>query len=283
MRAPYRARGKPSPQHHEAVHVRGLQIAPADGHVLPLHFLLHEHIQRRAHPGIEGALGDRDLPGLELRLAPRRRGFRHFSAHRISGRVLFPRVGERAHPVQARLVLEIEELREILLSLPGETEEESGADGSQRQARAYLRHESQVAVRLSPSAHGAQNPRRGMLEGEVEIGEKPRIRGNNVEQSPGKMIGMDVEEPDPEIALQGGDVGKQRDKRGPGAVFPVGAEILRNEDELLYPPVPQTAYLRQDLAPVPACKLAPNERYGAVGAAVRAAFGDLHVCAAGEG
>ena len=96
-----------------------------------------------------------------------------------------------------------------------------------------------------------------MLEGKVEVRQEPRVRGNHVEQSRGEVIGMDVEKTDPEIALQGGDVGEQRYRLGPSAVPAVGAQVLGNEDELRYAPVTQSAYLRDDLGPVPARKGAP--------------------------
>jgi hypothetical protein len=121
-----------------------------------------------------------------------------------------------------------------------------------------------------------------MLEWKVEVRQEPRVRGNHVEQSLGEVIGMDVEKTDPEIALQGGDVGKQRHQLGPSAVLAVGAQVLGNEDELLYSPVTQSAYLCNDLGPVPACKSASYEGDGAVRAAIGAALRDLHVGAAGE-
>jgi hypothetical protein len=122
-----------------------------------------------------------------------------------------------------------------------------------------------------------------MLKGEVKVGKKPGVPAADIQDRPGKIIRMYVEEPDPEKPVQGGDglqeSGKPRGgERRPGTTgSAVGSQVLPDKTEFPDAPVKEPPAFIQNRGNRAGPQGPPDKGDGAKGTAVITALGDLDI------
>ena len=132
-------------------------------------------------------------------------------------------------------------------------------------------------------AHGPQHSRGGMLERQVEVRQEPGVFGHDIEDTVRKVVGMDVEKPDPVVAGDAGYLGEQQREPRLAEIAAVRSQVLGNEHELAYAAVEKLPRLLDHLYRPPAGKITADEGNGAIRAAVSTPFGDFQIRTPGKG
>jgi hypothetical protein len=129
------------------------------------------------------------------------------------------------------------------------------------------------------TVHGPEYGLGTVLKGNIKIGKKPGVPSANIQDRPGKIIRMYIEEPYPERAFQGRDsfqeLGKPR-RRGEAASS-VGSQILTNKADLPDAPPEEPPALIQHMGNRAGPQGTPDKGNGAEGAAVIAALGNFNI------
>ena len=98
------------------------------------------------------------------------------AARFVGGGALDRLVLEAADAREPRLLQPVEQDREVRLRLAGEADDEGGADGKVGHRRAPALQPLQRLLLVRGPAHRLEHGRRGMLEGDVEVGEDLALR-----------------------------------------------------------------------------------------------------------
>ncbi len=154
------------------------------------------------------------------------------------------------------------------------SEVRTAASGSRVRIRSRRRR-ARAAVQAP--FHGLEQARVGVLEGDIEVAADLRP-GHGVEEAPGDLLGVAVEEADPRDA---GDAGKALEQAGqsvPDAAVPAEpGRVVGDEVDLPDPEAGEGARFADDRGRAPRDIASLDEGDGAEGAAVRTALRDLDV------
>ena len=92
-----------------------------------------------------------------------------------------------------------------------------------------------------------QYPLSGVLKGDIEIGNDPRIIFHNRKDFDRKIIGVDIQQTYPEIPGQLAYPAQQQGKLRIAALTAVRCQILGDQIDLHHPLLQQFSYLPQDI------------------------------------
>ncbi len=203
----------------------------------------------------------------------------------VGSRAVDRLVAEAADAIEPGVAEPVEEGLEIILALAREADDEGRADGEIGTDVAPAPDALQRLVLVGGPAHRLEHRRRGVLERDVEIGQHLAV-GHQRDHRVDVRIGIDVVEPDPDAELAEGlgqiDESRRNVAVAPAArrvfqVEPIGARVLRDDEELLDARRDQPLGLAQNLAGRAADKVAAQLRNDAEAAAIVAAFGDFQI------
>ena len=202
--------------------------------------------------------------------------FGNLAVHPGGGGILLRRIGESAQPVELNLPHKVHQTGKLLVRFAGEAHDEGGA-----QSEAHLPGPVQQLpglLRVAPAVHALQKQRVGMLQGQIQIFADVVMARHGVQQLFVDLVRVAVEHPQP---FHAGDLRRALHQlRQLGMPHPVDAEaggILRHQHMLSHALFRQCADLVQHVLHFPGTEAAPNQRNGAVGAAVVAAVGNADI------
>ena len=140
----------------------------------------------------------------------------------------------------------------------------------------YLLEEAQEALGVAEAAHPPQHRAAGVLEGEVEVRRDARRAGDRLDQPRTGLGGLEVGDPHPVDAVDGGELGQQRlEEADVAEVLAVGRGVLADQEQLAGTLGGQPAGLLDHLGRAAADEGAAEARDRAEGAAAVAATGEL--------
>ncbi len=208
-----------------------------------------------------------------------------FEPELVGARSLDRLVLEAAGPVDPGFVEPVEQHLEIFLRLAGEADDEGGAHGKVRAGLAPGMQSLQRLFAMGRAAHVLQHLRRGVLEGDVQIG-KDAALGHQRDDLRDMRVGVDVVEAHPQAELaqflgQVEELGAHLALLPDAGLVPdvdaVGAGVLRDDEQFLDAGLGQLFSLAQHVDHRPRDEVAAQGGDDAEGAAVVAAFGDLQI------
>jgi hypothetical protein len=192
------------------------------------------------------------------------------------GGAVLGRPGEERHPVQPGRLEEPLQLGHVGLALAGEAEDEVGAEGGVRVEGADPADQVEEALGRAAPAHAPQHGGAGVLQREVEVAADHRVGGHLLEQAGRELVGLEVVEPHPAQAVDGGQVAQQVDQGLAAAqVLAVAGGVLGHQADLGDALAGQPGDLVEDLGRPPGAEPPPERRDGAERAVPVAALGQL--------
>ncbi len=138
--------------------------------------------------------------------------------------------------IERRCPQEFEHPVEILVRLPGKTDDDVRPQGGGGGFLPQPDKDPGILGRLRPPSHELQEPVRAVLEGQVKVGAGFRARGDQFDERVVDKTGVERAQPDPTQALQTNE-GPQQLEQGAWRtkVEPVGVEMDAAEDDLPEP------------------------------------------------
>ena len=116
-----------------------------------------------------------------------------------------------------------------------------------------------------------------MLDGDIQIGQHLLLCGNGVDQLVGKLVRIQIVQPDPAEVQLTQLPQQRRQLLFAVQVDAVAGDILSDDDALLHPGVSQMLRLGQHILHAAAAVFPAQRRYHAIGAAVVAALGNTQI------
>ena len=213
----------------------------------------------------------------------------YFLGHRIGqgvGRRAFHRrIGKTAGAVNARLINKIEQLGKFFFCFAGEADDKGAAQRQIGANLAPLGNTRQGAFGVCRAAHGFQNARVAVLQGNIKIGREQTV-GHQRNQIVNAGIGIDIMQAYPrahlpQFAREFENAAFHR-LAAPeiSAVFNVGAvggSILGDDQQFLDPGINQILRFRQHFARRAALQTPAHGRNNAERTMMIAAFGDFQI------
>ena len=219
------------------------------------------------------------LPALLLHL------FRHRAWQLVCGRAFNGLVLEAADAVELGFGEPVEQVLHVVFRLAGEADDEGGAQRDVRADVAPALDPVEHLVGVGRAAHVLQHGGRGVLEGNVEVGQDLALRHQR-DHLIHMRIGVNVVQayPCPKLAQFAGKVGHVRAhlaalprRGGVLEIEAVGGGILADDQQFLRARRHQLLRLAQHGIDRARGQIAANGGNNAEGAAVVAAFGNLQV------
>src|SRR5690606_3078757 len=210
---------------------------------------------------------------------------RHMAIQGVRARALDRRIGEASDAIELGLRDELEQVLELLLCFAGKPGDERAADREVGADRAPLADPFDVRLTARRPLHRAQDAGMGMLERHVQVG-KHLALGHQFEHLVHVRIGIDVVQADPgaelaqlarELPHAGPDGAAAHESGAVPHIHPIGAGVLRDDEELAATAIDQGTRLAQHVADGPAHQVSPQRRDDAEAAPVVAALGDLEI------
>ena len=174
-------------------------------------FAFHQHPDFPPHQSAAAGPRDAPLQGHQPPQAALNGAAVHFAVQRVAGAGVFVRVREDAQVVEARGANELAQLLEIRRRLAREPHDEAGADGPARTDAPDAFDQFEEDVGRPAALHAPQHARARVLQRHVDILHQRLVRGDGVQQPPGHLVGVRVQEADP-LFTAGLDLRQARQK-----------------------------------------------------------------------